>query len=519
MGFPHTIAACCDEWFNTACGCLNFYNILTHGAANLIYLSGTEEQKSLYLPKMFSGTWSGTMCITELDAGSDVGSLKSKAVPCDDGAYLIKGQKIFISGGEHNLTDNIIHIVLARIEGDPEGVKGLTTFIVPKNVINSDGSIGENNDVVCAGIEHKMGIHGLSTATLFFGDNGKCKGYIVGGRCNGMKTMFLMMNASRNHVSNCALAFSSAAYMHAASYAKTRVQGKESSQIMNPAAPSVTIINHPDVKRMLLRLKSYVEGMRQLMYLLSWYMDIEKVSDGDSKREAAAMVEMLVPICKAGNTDTVWDVTSEAIQIFGGVGYCADYPVEQFARDCKLLSIVEGTNGIQSIDLVMRKILMNKEQYNYKTFLKNIMKTIVDAKKVVPAVLIEKIENAVTKMNQCLTATGKKLMSGNISGVSADTRDIENGFFLLSLAWMHLWSLTLTIPKQQQLIGTVSNEERKKILAENSEAAFYEGKVLASRFFIMKEFNKYSAYIDAVMSEDTAVLDAVDDIYTGMPVG
>jgi hypothetical protein len=269
---------------------------------------------------------------------------------------------------------------------------------------------------------------------------------------------------------------------------------------------------------MLLRLKSYVEGMRQLMYLLSWYMDIEKVADGDSRREAAAMVEMLVPVCKAGNTDTVWDATSEAIQIFGGVGYCSDYPVEQFARDCKLLSIVEGTNGIQSIDLVMRKILMNKEQYNYKTFIKNIMKTIVDAKKIVPAALIEKVENGVTKMNQCLTSTGKKLMSGNINWVSADTRDIENGFFLLSLAWMHLWSLTLTIPKQQQLIGTVDSEERKKILAENSEAAFYEGKILASRFFIMKEFNKYSAYIDAVMSEDRAVLDAVDEIYTGMPV-
>jgi hypothetical protein len=253
-----------------------------------------------------------------------------------------------------------------------------------------------------------------------------------------------------------------------------------------------------------------------MMYLLSWYMDIEKVSDGDSKAEAKAMVEMLVPICKAGNTDIVWDAVSEAIQIFGGVGYCSDYPVEQFARDCKLLSIVEGTNGIQSIDLVMRKILMNKEQFNYKTFIKSIMKTIADANKIVPAPLIEKVENAVTKMNQCLTVTGKKLMSGNINGVFADTRDIENGFFLLSLAWMHLWSLTLIIPKQKQLLGTASNEERKKILSENSEAAFYEGKILASRFFIMKEFNKYSSYIDAVMSDDTAVLDAFEDIYTGM---
>ncbi len=223
---------------------------------------------------MMEGKWGGTMCLTEPGAGSDVGALKTKAVKQADGTYLITGQKIFISNGEHDMTENIIHPVLARIEGDPEGTKGISIFVVPKFLINQDGSLGARNDMICSGIEHKMGLKGNATSTLNFGDNGKCVGYLLGKEREGMKIMFMLMNAARIHTGVQAEAVSSAAYMHAVTYARNRIQGAHITQSMNPAAPKVPIIEHPDVKRMLLYMKSTIEGMRMLCLFLAYHEDI-----------------------------------------------------------------------------------------------------------------------------------------------------------------------------------------------------------------------------------------------------
>ena len=299
-----------------------------------------------------------------------------------------KRQKIFITCGDHDLTENIIHPVLARIEGDPAGTKGISIFIVPKFLVNPDGTLGQRNDVVCSGIEHKMGLKGSATCSLNFGDNGACVGYLLGEERKGMKVMFQLMNEARILVGLHGLALSSTAYMHAVTYARTRLQGAHITQMTKPDAPQVAIINHPDVKRMLLWMKSYVEGMRMLTYGLSWYSDLARVLDGEERNKAEAMVELLTPILKAGNTDMAWLVTAEAIQVYGGYGYIADYPVEQLARvDSKILSLFEGTNGIQSMDLVMRKILMNKDQYNYRAWYEEIEKTVAAAKGVVDEII------------------------------------------------------------------------------------------------------------------------------------
>jgi alkylation response protein AidB-like acyl-CoA dehydrogenase len=323
---------------------------------------------------MIAGEWGGTMCLTEPDAGSDVGALKTKAIRQPDGTFRIVGQKIFISAGENDIYKNIIHPVLARIEGDPPGTRGISIFMVPKYHINPDGSLGKKNDVVCTGVEHKMGIHGSPTCSLSFGDNGECVGYLMGNEREGMKIMFQMMNEARLQCANQALAVSSSAYLHAITYAKNRKQMPHVMRLQDPGAPSVAIIEHPDVKRMLLWMKTQVEAMRMVTYLTAYNIDIAHSREGEEARDAQALVDFLIPICKAGNSDLAWLVTAEAMQVYGGYGYCSDYPVEQLARDSKILSLYEGTNGIQSIDLMTRKLLMNREQYSYNVFKRRIQK-------------------------------------------------------------------------------------------------------------------------------------------------
>ena len=300
------------------------YPGLSHGAMELIEVYGTEEQKAKYIEPMMEGRWGGTMALTEPDAGSDVGALKTKAIKQDDGTYLISGQKIFISSGENDYYENMIHPVLARIEGDPAGTKGISIFIVPKFFVNDDGSLGEQNDVVCTGIEHKMGCHGSATSQLAFGDNGKCVGYLLGDERKGMKIMFRMMNFARMGVALQGHSNASAAYMHAITYAKNRVQGVHVTQMLNPEAKGVTIVNHPDVKRMLLWMKSHLEGQRMLIYYMFSNIDLaERILDpeSDEAKEAKGLVEILTPICKAGANDKGVDITSEAIKIYGGYGY------------------------------------------------------------------------------------------------------------------------------------------------------------------------------------------------------
>jgi alkylation response protein AidB-like acyl-CoA dehydrogenase len=515
-GLPMTISMAAAEYFNAGNTSLNMYCGSITGAMALILTFGSDELKEMFLPKMFEGKWGGTMCLTEPSAGSDVGALKSKAVKQADGTYLITGQKIFISNGEHDLAENIIHPVLARIEGDPPGTKGISIFIVPKFLVNKDGSLGERNDMICSGIEHKMGLKGNATSTLNFGDNGKCIGYLLGKERQGMPIMFQLMNSARIHTGVQAEGCSSAAYLHAVTYARNRVQ---SALVTNPKGGPVTIINHPDVKRMLLYMKSSVEGMRMLCLFLAYHEDIMHASkDPEEVKAATGIVEILTPIVKAGISDASWLVTAEAIQVYGGYGFCQEYPVEQYARDVKVLSIYEGTNAIQSLDLVMRKILMNPEMYNYGQLRKWMNGTIDKAKGVVDDKYITPIVQGLAKFDELIEIMKKQLSEMQILSLINNATPFQQAMYPLILAWLHLWSLTITTPKAKALLGDAKGADRQKLIADNAEAAYYSGRVLSSQFYIGAEFPKFFGKIEAIMTNEAAALKVDSANFTGAPL-
>jgi hypothetical protein len=515
MGMPWGMAIGVNEMFCAACYPMMMYPGLTHGAMLLIESFGTEEIKNVYIPKMMSGEWGGTMCLTEPDAGSDVGALKTKAVKQPDGTYKITGQKIFISSGDNDYYKNMVHPVLARIEGDPAGTKGISIFLVPKYNVNPDGTLGEFNDVTCAGIEHKMGIKGSATCTLSFGDNGNCIGRLLGEERKGMKIMFQMMNEARLGVGLQGLSVSSASYMHAVTYARNRFQGVHVTQMLNPDAKSVTIINHPDVKRMLLWMKGYVEGGRMLSYYLSHMINIAHCASGDEQKEAQGIADLLIPISKAGNTDKSVEVSSEAVQVYGGYGYCSDYPVEQMMRDSKITAIYEGTNGIQSLDLTMRKILMNPEQYNYTVFKKRVNETVVKAKGVVEDKYVELVERGLKRLDDVIDLMKKQMAEGKFLHLFMNATPLQQAIYMLALAWLHLWSLLITTPKMKELVGDIKGDEREKLLEENAEAAYYSGRVLSSQFYLGAEFPKFFGRIEALLFGESAVIKASSPVFTG----
>lgn len=513
VGMPEVICRAIMDYFSAAAVAFIIYDTLKGGASRLIENFGAEGLKKTYMEKMVSGQWGGTMCLTEPGAGSDVGALKTKAVKQKDGTYLITGQKTFISAGDNDLYENIIHPVLARIEGDPPGTPGISIFIVPKYLVKPDGSLGERNDVTTTGIEHKMGIKGSATCSLSFGDNDKCVGYILGAERQGMKIMFQMMNEARLDVSQQALGIASSAYMHAVTYAKNRIQGSDPAK--KGDFSSVPIIKHPDMQRTLLWMKSQVEAMRMLTMVAAYSADISHVEQGDAAKEASALLDFLIPLCKAGNSDLAWLVTSEAMQVYGGYGYCSEYPVEQLARDCKILAIYEGTNGIQSIDLTMRKLLMNPEMYNYKVFKKRIQETIEKAKGIVDEKYILAVKGAVDKMDQTIQKLNEYKEQRKMLDILAIATPLQQAMRMLAHAWMHLWSLTLAIPKLKAIAGDISGEKVVNIVKDNSEAAYYYGKVLSGRFYLGAEFKHYSGFLDYITSGEGAVVESFEDIFTG----
>jgi hypothetical protein len=516
MGMPEAIYYACTDFFSAAGVSFTMYPMLSIGSMNLV-LNFMKEgaDKDAIIEKMLSGEWGGTMCLTEPDAGSDVGALKTKAVKNADGTYTITGQKIFISSGDNNYYKNMIHPVLARIEGDPAGTKGISIFMVPKYWVKEDGSTGEFNDVNCSGIEHKMGITASATCTMNFGDEGACRGILMGQERQGMKIMFQMMNEARLYVGSQGGSVSSAAYMHAVTYARNRIQGVDVTQMLNPEAKGVAIINHPDVKRMLLSMKSKVEAMRSLTYYLAYLHDIAHVESGAVKDEALALIEILIPINKAGNTDTAWEVTGDAMQTYGGYGFCSDYPVEQYARDSKILAIYEGTNGIQSMDLTMRKILMNKDQINYTIYKKRIAETISAAKGIVEDKYLVTMENAVKKMDEVIALLKADMAGGKFLNIFANATPLQQAFSKLTYAWMHLWGVTIAAVKMKELVGDKKGEEREKLLSENNEAAYYTGRVLSGQFYLGAEFQKFFGYTEYLLFGETAVNKSTDAIFTG----
>ncbi|MBU0993521.1 MAG: acyl-CoA dehydrogenase [Proteobacteria bacterium] len=490
-GMPKTVSLAVNEYFIGANVSFMLYHGLTHGAARMIEEIGTEEQKNMFCKNLYSGKWAGTMLLTEPEAGSDVGALTTKAIPNDDGTYTITGNKIFISGGDHDLAENIIHPVLARVEGDAPGTKGISLFLVPKYKVKADGSLGEWNDVVCTGIEHKMGLNGSATCSLTLGGSGKCVGTLLGERSKGMRSMFIMMNDARQLVGLQGFSVATTAYIHALNYSRERIQG---SHLQKPKEGGVPIIQHPDVRRNLLIMKSYVEGIRSLIYYSGTLHDRMAVAEtADEKKFCEDMLAILTPIIKGYGTDRTMDVCSLGVQVHGGYGYCRDYPAEQLLRDCKIFQIYEGTNGIQAMDLLGRKIGMNSGK-PFMAFLDEIRKTI-HAAKTVPELgtLAEMAGNVLDKYSETVMLLGKTAMSEVMKAFIQATPLLDTTGDMV-MAWMLLW-------RAKTAADALKNKPKAK------DVPFYEGQIKTCEFFVSSLLPVTLGKLASINALNTAVVD------------
>ena len=503
QGMPRTVALAAGDYFNGANYAFMMYPGLTHGAGKLVQSFGTDELKKRFLKKMYTGQWTGTMLLTEPEAGSDVGNLSTAAVKNEDGTYSITGSKIFISSGEHDLAENIIHPVLARIEGAPAGTKGISLFLVPKIWVNEDGSLGEPNDVVCTGIESKMGIHGNSTCSLTLGGKGNCRGFLLGEENKGMRAMFLMMNEARLLVGLQGFSCATASYMNAVNYARERIQGKHLEKSMEKDSPSVPIIQHPDVRRQLLTMKAYVEGMRSLLYYAGYCDDIIEISnDAALKEKFGGIVDLLIPICKGYITDRAYDVCNIGMQVYGGYGYIREYPQEQLVRDCRITMIYEGTNGIQAMDLLGRKLGLNGGK-PVMDLLGEVQQTIATAKSfAATAELAAKVEAAVQKLSEAAMFLGTTAMSPKVMVAFAHAYPFMEVFGDVTMAWMLLWRASVAARALEK--G-----------AKKKEAAFYEGLLLSAEFFVHSILPVTLGKMNAILAGNDAVMKISEDAFGG----
>ena len=493
---PFTLAMMVEEFMCGSCTSFNMYPALTQGAADVILAFGTPEQQATYVPNMFNGKWAGTMCLTEPQAGSDVGSASTTAKKRADGSYDIKGTKIFISGGDHDMTDNIVHMVLARTPDAPAGTKGLSLFIVPKKRVD-----GTPNDVKVAGIEHKMGIKASATAQLVFGEDGQCVGELVGTtEQKGMSQMFHLMNYARIGVGIQGLSIASSAYLNALEYAKDRKQGSSIKQWKDATAPRVPIIEHADVKRMLLDMKSKVEGLRALTVKLTMHIDrvnaITKAGGDPSQIDYhQGQVDLLVPLVKAYGSDQAFAICATAIQVYGGAGYLKDWPVEQYARDSKIFSIYEGTNHIQAMDLVGRK-LMQRGGANVQAFAKDIGTFV--AKNKDHAVLKDAIA-VLGQAMEAMTATGGKFMQWFGGGKVEMVPAVANRFLEMMAETTVGWLLL-----EQAVIAHAASE---KLAADHHDKAFYTGKIFGAQYFAANILPGVAAKAQLIGREDRTAVD------------
>lgn len=515
QGMPSVLGIACNEYFVAANPAFTTFPGLTHGAARLIENYGTPEQKQKYMFKMFSGQWAGTMCLTEPQAGSDVGNLKTTARRLPDGTFSITGTKIFITDGNHDLTENIIHPVLARIEGAPAGTKGISLFIVPKIRVNPDGTLGEPNDVHVGGIEHKMGLHGSPTCVLNFGDEGRCIGELLGEENEGMRIMFQMMNEARIGVGLQGLAIASTAYLHALKYAKERIQGSDIQEFKNPQAPRVPIIRHPDVRRMLMYMKSLTEGIRGMIYFVGYCTDMARVAKEDSERARwMGFVDLLTPVVKAYSTDMGFRVVETALQVHGGYGYIREYPVEQFLRDIKISSIYEGTNGIQALDLVARKLGMGKGMV-FMSFLGLVSEFIESTRHhealATEVSLLEASKNSIAEVAMFFASKAREDLSVPVL-YACPFLDL---FGDMVVGWQLLWQAKIAHQKLQSLLAdrAVSPEKQREFLEQNKEAAYYVGKIAAARFFAHSFLNLSPAKARIIKEADRSALEIPEQAF------
>jgi len=466
QGLPKTIGAACGEMLNAANLSFALCPLLTDGAIEALLTAGSDELKATYLEKLVSGQWTGTMNLTEPQAGSDLALVRSRAEPQPDGSYKVFGTKIFITYGEHDMAENIVHLVLARVTGAPEGVKGISLFVVPKFLVNADGSPGARNDVHCVSIEHKLGIKASPTAVLQYGDKGGAVGFLVGEENRGLEYMFIMMNAARYAVGVQGIAVADRAYQHAVAYARERVQSRPVDGSMTTSAP---IIHHPDVKRMLMTMRAYTEGCRAMASVAAAAYDAaHHHPDAEARKQNQAFYEFLVPLVKGYSTEMSLEVTSLGVQVHGGMGFIEETGAAQYYRDAKILTIYEGTTAIQANDLVGRKTARDGGQ---------------SARAI--AAQIEKTEAELAQQGSAdAQAVAKRLKAARgafldvVGFVAGQTKAAPNAVFAGSVPYLMLagnlvagWQLARSLLVAQELA------------AKGQDTAFMQAKIATARFY------------------------------------
>ena len=490
QGLPHTVGFVMEELLISANMAFAMYPGLTHGAMNAIHEHANDELKQTYLPKMASGEWSGTMCLTEPHCGTDLGLLKTKAVPNGDGSYAITGTKIFISAGEHDLTSNIIHLVLARLPDAPAGIKGISLFLVPKFLPNENNEPGQRNGVMCGSIEHKMGIMANATCVMNFDE---AKGWLVGEPHKGMRAMFVMMNAARLGVAMQGLGIGAVAYQNGLAYAKDRIQGRSLSGAKFADKAADPIIVHPDVRKHLLIAKSFNEAARVLGYWLGMQIDVShKHPDPAVRQEADDLVALLTPVVKAYFTDMGYEVATYMQQMYGGHGYIREWGMEQFVRDARIAMIYEGANGIQALDLVGRKMPQDMGRLLRRFF--HPMAAELEQSMQDPA-LVEfagPLWKAFGKLQQATGVIAQKGMK-NPDEAGAASTDYLRMFGLVALGWMWL--------------KMVKTSHAKLAEGANGKADFYDAKIKTARFFVQRMLPEVDARFKALMAGGKSLME------------
>ncbi|AYJ87491.1 acyl-CoA dehydrogenase [Sphingomonas paeninsulae] len=465
QGLPHVVATAFTEYMSSSNLAFGMYFGLTHGAVSAILAKGSDAQKALYVPKMVSGQWGGTMNLTEPQCGTDLGLIRTKAEPQADGSFAITGTKIFISSGEHDLTENIIHLVLAKTTGAPDSVKGISLFIVPKFLVKEDGSLGERNGVMCGSIEHKMGIHGNSTCLMNYDG---ATGYLVGEEMKGLAAMFIMMNAARLGVGLQGLSMGEVSYQNAVQYAKDRRQGRALTGPADPLEKADTLFVHPDVRRMLMEAKAVNEGLRALILWGALQVDLaEKAQTDEERQHADDLISLLTPVIKGYGTDKGYEIATNAQQVYGGHGYIAEWGMEQYVRDARIAQIYEGTNGIQAMDLVGRKLGRDGGRAIQLFF--GIVVSEITAAKANPE--LTDFATRFERANGELQAATMWLMQNGISnpnnaGAGAASYMHLMGIVSLGLMWLRMVSAA-----------------HAQLNAGQGDKAFLEAKLVTARFF------------------------------------
>lgn len=496
QGVPDSVGMVISEMVGSSNWAWGMYPGLSEGAMFTISSHGTEQQKQTYLPKLVSGEWTGTMCLTESHCGSDLGILRSKAEPQDDGSYDISGTKIFISSGEHDMSENIVHVVLARLPGAPEGTKGISLFLVPKYLTDAQGNIGERNTLSCGSIEHKMGIHGNSTCVMNFD---KAKGYLIGEPNRGLNCMFTFMNFARIGTAIQGSSAAEASYQGALSYAKERLAMRSLKGAASPDKPADPIIVHPDVRRMLLTMRTFSEGGRALIYYMGQLVDtVKHSSDQDAKKEADELLVFVTPIAKAFLTETGIESTNLGVQVFGGHGYIAEWGMEQLVRDCRISTIYEGTTGIQSLDLLGRKVLMTQGEA-LKRFTKIIHKfcqSHSDNSEL--KAFIEPLAKINKEWGDITLQVGMKAMKDQ-DEVGAASFDylMYSGYVTLAFMWA-------------KMAVAASNA----LANQPSDAEFYKAKLFSATFYFQRILPRTSSHKESLLSGAQNLMDLDVDSFS-----